>query len=100
MVWLEDSKDSQSVPKGGLWRLPRNCLKANLRLEAEGLPEENLKGAFTPSVGTFYVSEEPPAGHFDPTIQRLAPHYDIVPLMPYRQNCTFLPGVATAHASA
>ena len=30
--------------------------------EAGGLPEENLKGAFSPPVETLWESEEPPIG--------------------------------------
>ena len=51
-VWLsrqvlikEDSKDSQGP-------------------YAKGLTEVNIEGAFTSPVGTLWVSEEPPAGHY------------------------------------
>ena len=56
----KDSKDSQSVPKRGQRMLPRNFFKG--KPETEDLPEENLKGAFTPSVETPYVVKEPPVG--------------------------------------
>ena len=35
--------------------------------------------------------------HFDHTILRLAPNFDMVPVMAYRQNCVTLPRVANGH---
>ena len=64
------------------------------------MPEENLKGAFSPPVETLRVPMNLPLKHFHHTILRLAPDFGIVPVMPYRQICSAVPRVATAHALA